>query len=194
MKLIRLGMLFVLPLTLMVSGCGEPAGPKMPVMKDAHDDHDHDHAHGHDHPETFVGVVEELVELRNAIRDGFKADDADAAHGPLHEVGEMLAEVLPTAEKEGLDAGKLKTVNDAVKSLTEAFTAVDTMMHGGEGSEYKDVSDKVDAAIAVLVATSGASADGHHEEDHAEEGHADHGEAGHKEDAAGDHDAAEEKK
>jgi len=185
-------MLFVFPLTLMASGCGEPAGPQMPVMKDAHD---HDHAHGHDHPETFVGVVEELVELRNAIRDGFKADDADAAHGPLHEVGEMLAEVLPTAEKEGLDAEMLKTVNDAVKSLTEAFTAVDTMMHGGEGSEYKDVSEKVDAAIAVLVATSGASADGHHaDHGHAEEGEAGHGEADHKEDAAGDHDHAEEKK
>ena len=58
-------------------------------------------------------------------------------------------------------------------------------MHGQEGAEYKDVSAKVDAAVATLVELTGTSADGHADHDHGHD---------HAEDDHSDHDHAEEKK
>ncbi|MGB4711788.1 MAG: hypothetical protein WBH50_14345 [Fuerstiella sp.] len=181
MKSFRLIALFALPLCLMASGCGEPADTK-PVVKDAHD---HDHDHGHEHPTTLVGAVEELVELRNSIRDSFAANDADGAHDPLHEVGDILADASKLAASAGLTEEQLKSVTEALQTLTEAYGSVDAVMHGQEGAEYKDVSAKVDAAVATLVELTGTSADGHADHDH---GH-DHAEVDHS-----DHDHAEEKK
>ena len=188
MKSFRLGALLVLPLSMLAAGCGEPAEPNMPVMKDAHDDHDHGHAH--ELPTTLVGAVEELVELRNSIRDSFAANDADGAHDPLHEIGALLAEAGKLAPNAGLTEEKLNSVTEALKTLTDSYGAVDAVMHGQEGSDYKDVAAKVDAAIATLVELTGASAEGHAGHDHAEE----HGDDDHGKEAHDDHDHAEDKK
>lgn len=176
---------------LMTIGCQEESDTGIPpVMKNAHD-----HGDGHDHAETLVEAVEEMVGMRNVIRDGFAKDDPDAAHGPLHDVGHVLGEVEELAEKEKLDAEQLNAVRDAVEELKEAFGSVDKMMHGGEGSKYSEVAAKVDAAIAVLVKVSGANPEGaaheghdehkDHDDDHAE-GHEDHDKHGDEDHKDGD--------
>lgn len=193
-------------MALFVLGCADetdtPDGTP-PVMSDGHD-----HDGGHGHPESFKAAVENMVSMRNTIRDGFAAEDPDAAHGPLHSVGHALVDVEALAEKESLEAETLTGVRDAVEVLKEKFASVDKMMHGGEGSEYSEVSADIDAAMATLIAASGASEDGHdhgeeghddhedHEDghDHGEEGH-DHGEEGeaHHEEDGHDHDEKEKK-
>lgn len=183
---------------LLAIGCQEEPDSGIPAVMKGEEAHA-----GHAHAETLVEAVEEMVGMRNVIRDGFAKDDADAAHGPLHEVGHVLGEVEELAEKEELEVAQLNSVRDAVEELKEAFGSVDKMMHGGEGSEYSEVADKVDAAIAVLVKVSGANPEGAaheghddhegheehegHDEDHAE-GHEDHDKHGDEEHKDGDHD------
>ena len=190
-------------MALFVLGCADesdtPDGTP-PVMSDGHE-----HDGGHGHPESFKAAVEKMVGMRNTIRDGFAAEDPDAAHGPLHSVGHVLVEVEALAEKESLEAETLTGVRDAVEVLKEKFASVDKMMHGGEGSEYSEVSADIDAAMETLIAASGASEEGHaeghddhedHEDghDHGEEGH-DHGEddEAHHEEDGHDHDEDEKK-
>ena len=171
---------------LLAIGCQEEPVAGIPAVMKGEDSHAHDHA------ETLVEAVEEMVGMRNVIRDGFAKDDTDAAHGPLHDVGHVLGEVEELAEKEKLEAEQLNAVRDAVEELKEAFGSVDKMLHGGEGSEYSEVAAKVDAAIAVLVKVSGANPEGAahkehegHDDDHAE-GHEDHDKHGDEEHKDGD--------
>lgn len=182
-------------------GCeDESATDGSPAVMDA----GHDHEDAHAHAATLKEAVEELVGMRNAIRDGFAKDDADAAHGPLHDIVHIYGEIENFAEAD-LEADKLNAVRDAVETLKESLGAVDKMMHGGEGSEYSEVAEKVDAAVAVLVEASGADAAGHaHEgghEEHGEDGHkhdedgeGHHEEDGHEHDEDGDEDHGEEHK
>lgn len=159
-------------------GCeDESAMNGTPAVMDA--GHNHDEAHAH--AETLEEAVEELIGLRNAIRDGFAKDDADAAHGPLHEIGHVYSEIEKFAEAD-LETDQLNAVRDALETLKESLNSVDAMMHGKEGSEYSEVAEKVDAAVAVLAEASGADPDGHaHEGSHEE-----HGEEGHKHDEDGE--------
>lgn len=112
----------------------------------------HEHGEGHHHPETLVDALTELTELRDAIRDAFAKDDTDKAHDPLHEVGHIIEVVQELAEKEKLPEDRLAIVKSSTEELFKAFGDVDKTMHGGEGSTYKDVSEKIDAAMVALKA------------------------------------------
>ena len=112
----------------------------------------HEHGEGHHHPETLADALTELTELRDTIRDAFAADDTDKAHDPLHEVGHIIEVVQELAEKEKLPEERLAIVNSSAEELFNAFGEVDKTMHGGEGSTYKDVSGKIDAAMVALKA------------------------------------------
>ncbi len=122
----------------------------------------HEHGEGHHHPETLADAMTELTELRDAIRDAFAADDTDKAHDPLHEVGHIIEVVRELAEKEKLPEDRVAIVKSSTEELFNAFGEVDKTMHGGEGSTYKDVSGKIDAAMVALKAaiTGEAPADG----------------------------------
>ncbi|MFN7869569.1 MAG: hypothetical protein ACK5TX_19365, partial [Planctomyces sp.] len=47
---------------------------------------------------------------------------------------------------------RLAIVKSSAEELFNAFGEVDKTMHGGEGSTYKDVSGKIDAAMVALKA------------------------------------------
>lgn len=147
---------------------------------DAHDhgEHDHDeHGHdGHDHgaattidaaaaglsaddlvsvdepelPDNLNDAVKQLVELRDKIRDAFKADDADAAHNPLHEVGHLLGGIESLVADGDHDATHKKELDAAVEELFDSYTAVDETFHSDGGKEYNEVEAKIDAAIQTL--------------------------------------------
>ena len=101
-------------------------------------------------PVSFQEAVLEIVSLRDTIRDGFAADDVDAAHDPLHAVGARLTKLPQIAESADLDTDELILVGESVESLMDAFGAVDATLHGREGSTYDDEAGKIDAAIANL--------------------------------------------
>lgn len=112
----------------------------------------HEHGEGHHHPETLADAMTELTKLRDTIRDAFAADDTDKAHDPLHEVGHIIEVVQELAEKEKLPEDRVAIVKSSTEELFNAFGEVDKTMHGGEGSTYKDVSGKIDAAMVALKA------------------------------------------
>ena len=129
---------------VLVPGCQD--APPAPVADT------HEHGEGHHHPETLADALTELTELRDTIRDAFAADDTDKAHDPLHEVGHIIEVVQELAEKEKLPEDRLAIVKSSTEELFNAFGDVDKTMHGGEGSTYKDVSEKIDAAMVALKA------------------------------------------
>ena len=100
-------------------------------------------------------LVQELVSLRNVIRDGFAADDVDAAHGPLHDVGSVLEKLPELAKKQGLGEDDLNSVNAATEALFDAFGAVDKTLHGGDGSTYEEEADKIDANVKIIADLAG---------------------------------------
>lgn len=142
-----LGLLGLLCLATLL-GCGggaeESASDTIPGTP-IHDDHDH---HGEEHA-TFDEAVHELVEMRNAIRDGVAAGDEEAFHGPLHEVGHVLESLESFAEKMEDSANKTAAV-EAVESLFDLFGKVDAKLHGGDGVDYSDVADEIDANVSIL--------------------------------------------
>ncbi|QEF98998.1 hypothetical protein Mal15_30570 [Stieleria maiorica] len=132
---------------------------------DEHGDHDHGDHEGHDHGdthaeehshdfETLAEALEEIESLRDTIRDEFAAGDADAAHDPLHHIGEVLiaTENMINAME---DSEQKTAAAAAVESLLDDFTVVDQGLHGSEeskskGKSYDDVSESIDKAIETL--------------------------------------------
>lgn len=148
---------------LIFAGCpGSDTSPDDAVESadgDHSHDHDHDHDHGDDepHPETYAEAVEQLVSIDKTIRDAFAADDADTAHGPLHDIGHLLEEVAALAAKEPMSEEQRADVQQAVDSLFDLYGAVDDTMHGREGKSYDEVSTEIDAALKTLQSATTAS-------------------------------------
>ena len=142
--------LLVVLLAAPMIGCGpkENAPQGDPIAKDGDDHADHGHA------EDLPGAVKELTGYRDAISDGFKENDSEKAHGPLHEVAHVLEGMLDHMDHmtEGLSAEDKASVEASTKKLFDLFMEVDAKMHGQEGVDYADVSDEVDAEVAKLNA------------------------------------------
>ncbi len=197
-----------LVLTGLICGCsdgtdGTDGMPVPPVMVDGHDNHEgHDHG-GAGHPESLGEALHQLTELRDTVRDAFAAGDLEAAHGPLHSVGHLIDEVSELAAEAGIAEEAVAAIDSNCEILMDSFGEVDKKMHSeDEGSDYSEVSEKIDAALAAIVKSAGAAGEheshdehgDHHE--HAEGHHDDHGhdeheghdkDAGHEEEH-GDHD------
>lgn len=140
------------------AGCSEDSQQK-PIATVPGQDHGHDHGHEHEHTyESVKDAVDELVALRNSIRDAFAKNDEEAAHDPLHEIGHVLEAIPAQARKDKLADDKVAAVESACNTLMDAFGAVDKTMHGQEGSKYSDVSAKIDAAVDELVKACGVEA------------------------------------
>lgn len=172
-----------LALTILISGCdNSPEPPLTPVMVGGHDDHGHEHG-GEGHPETLGEALHQLTELRDTVRDAFAANDSEAAHGPLHSVHYLMGEVSEMAGEAEISDEAKATIDSNIDVLKDSFGAVDKKMHSeDEGSDYSEVSEKIDAAMAAIVEAAGAA--GEHDEhgDHAHaEGHHDDDGDGHEE-------------
>ena len=184
------GFVSVLSLSLIVSGCApdDNQNTGVPVMTDGLE-HNHGHSHGGGgHPETLGDAIHALTELRDTVRDAFANNDTETAHGPLHDVGHLLEEVSELGGEADLSEEAKATIETNVEALLDAFGAVDRKMHSGdesEGSDYKDVSEKIDAAIAAITEAAGPAIS-----EHSDEGHDD--EDGHHEHHDDDHDHKEE--
>jgi hypothetical protein len=163
--------LFTLSLAVLTGGCTpDETNTGVPVMMD--DGHDHDHEHGHhDHPETLDDALHELTKLHTTVRDAFAKDDSDAAHDSLHDVGHILEEVTELADESKLPDDAKATIRKNVEALLDAYGAVDEKLHsddGSEGSDYKDVAEKIDAALKIITTAAAPVLDGDHDQDHKE--------------------------
>lgn len=153
MLFMRYSLLITLTFSLLIgSGCSQSANPGNAPTSQGQERDEHDH-HGHPHgPETLKDALAELTTLRNTIRDAFAEDDADTAHGPLHEVGEILEAIPELAKKENVSAENQAAAKTAVDALMDAFGAVDKTLHGQEGSTYSEVSATIDSTLTALTA------------------------------------------
>jgi len=148
---LHLASLTLLLSTGLLLGCTNSASDTSVTDADhAHEHEDHDHASEHEHPTTLKAGFAELSALRDTVRDAFAAEDVDTAHGPLHDVGHLLEDITGLVEKEQLSDADKESAKKQIETLFDSFGAVDRTLHGQEGSSYKEVSDKIDAAITEL--------------------------------------------
>jgi hypothetical protein len=141
-----LAKLSVVALGLTIFGCEPAAKPNAGTSTTAADQE-----HKHEHAETLADAVKELEGICESIKAAFAKDDAEAAHGPMHDIGHVLEEIPDLAAKSTLDDAGKAEVKKAAESLFEAFNAVDEGMHGGTGKKYSEVSEAIDAALKVIV-------------------------------------------
>lgn len=150
------------------TGCQDPGSTSGGQTDASHsdDDHNHDghdhgdddhgeHAHSdeHKHPETYDEAVTELLAMQKAIAEGFAADNADDAHGPLHDVGHLLGDTEALIEKSDMDGDTKEKLREAIEQLFAAYGAVDDKMHDeSTGKDYSDVAEQIESAISTLKA------------------------------------------
>lgn len=101
--------------------------------------------------QAFAQAVADVAELTRKIRTGFESDDVDAAHGPLHDVGDRLKDVSELAVDSGLSESDQKRAEDSVNAMFEAFADVDKTLHGQEGATWEEVADTIEQALAELM-------------------------------------------
>ncbi|GAB5441744.1 MAG: hypothetical protein Fues2KO_20930 [Fuerstiella sp.] len=180
MMAIRVASICSLFAVALLAGCEEPSAPAPPVLTDGHG---HDHDHGHDHPETFSAAFAAVEHLNADIAKGFANDDAEAAHGPLHEIADVLPHLSEMAEDLHLEDEHKKEVLAAVATLKDSFKAVDKKLHDQDGGkDYSEVKDQIDQAIATIEEKAAE----HLHEDHDNDGdhnHAEHGDHDHHDEA-----------
>lgn len=200
-KTVSTACLLAFTLTVFIGGCQDPnEGASLPpVMVGNHEGHDHGEG---GHPETLGEALHQLTELRDTVRDAFANDDADTAHGPLHNVGHLINEVAELAKKAGLSEEASGVIASNTEILMDSFGAVDKKMHSAEeGSDYSEVSAKIDAALTAIMTAAGPAGEHHdHEDGHDDheghdhdESHADHKEGDHAEHDDHDHHEGEKK-
>ncbi len=140
------------PLILMFSvGCSEPStnATQMSPQNDVHN-----HAHG-DEIDSLKDGIAKVTSLRDTIRNSFAKDDPDAAHGPLHDVGDLLLQIPKLAKKQNFDTESQAAIEAEINTLMNSLGAVDRTMHGQEGSTYAEESAKIDAALTALCQSCG---------------------------------------
>ena len=143
-----LPLLFCAPLALTV-GCQE-SNPAPEIAE-----HDHEHAHA----ETLAEALTELDELHGAISKAFSANTPDDAHDPLHDMGDVLNEVVELAKTEKLPEDRLAAIETSVKALLDGYGELDKTMHGGEGKTWEEVSGPINESLTNLkAAISGEAA------------------------------------
>ena len=111
------------------------------------------HSHSHDdhaEPSTFRDIVEKLVDMDEQICNAFASNDTHAAHGPLHDVGQILENLTSLAKEEDIPKDVLAAVEQAKKDLFTAFGKIDKTFHGEEGSNYDEQSSKIQSALIVI--------------------------------------------
>lgn len=138
--------LFAAPLI----GCGDATSQVEATAQEHEHDHDHDHA---DQPESMHAAVAELTEIRDTIRDAILNGDPHDAHGPLHEIGELLEAIPSIAAETDLPKEEWDAVNAANEELFDAFGAIDKAFHTKDGDKkaaYEGVAEKLDEAIESM--------------------------------------------
>lgn len=128
--------------------------------------HDHE-GHRHEgevqtgeatHPNTYSEAVAELLVTHKAIADALATDDADAAHGPLHNVGHLLEVIEELVKNSDTDDTTQKQLNAAIEQLFASYGDVDEKMHDeSEGKDYSDVAEQIENAIYTLKAQATVS-------------------------------------
>jgi hypothetical protein len=138
-----------------LAGCGADDQKKEEIQGSngdavAHAEGDQDDHQDPDAPQTYAEGVAALKESYQTIQDAFAAGDAEKAHGPLHEVGDLLTALPKLAQSAGMNQEQVQSVEEASNAMFEAYGQVDSAMHHGEEPDYAAVADTLDQHMATL--------------------------------------------
>lgn len=135
-------------------GCKPTNTAKPPVAADSGHNHDHDHGHDHKHIETLPAFMTELTETYAKIKTAMEKGDTEAAHGPLHTVGDLLdlerGDIVGLLKKSSLDDDAKGKVTAALTKVFDEFGKLDNQFHGGPKVEWADLDKNIAPAVEEL--------------------------------------------
>jgi hypothetical protein len=126
---------------LFILGCNPPK-PAEPKTGEHQHEHEHEH-HFASYSEAVAGLDEEIGE----VKDAAEAGDLAKADEPVHHVGHILDDLSKLAEKDGIAPDEIKGAKD---ELFDCFAKIDAKIHGGTGSTYDELADRIAAAMDTL--------------------------------------------
>ena len=137
-----------------------------------------DHHDDHHRPESLHVAVAELKHVRDEVKTAMESGSPDAAHEPLHEVGELLEMLPEVAADTDLPREKWEIAKAETNKLFDAFGVIDEAFHtagGDKQAAYSEVAASIDESIAALEALLPLAGEkppheGAHEGDEHEEG------------------------
>ena len=101
-------------------------------------------------PATFADALKQLTVHKTNIQVAFEKSDPESAHDDLHDIGHLIESLEKLAKSSGVSESDLAEVKASADSLFDAYGKLDEMMHGGDEVAYKDLADKIDAALLAL--------------------------------------------
>lgn len=120
----------------------------------ATNDHGHDHSHEHKHIESLPAFLSALTEVYTEVKTAMEKGDNDAAHGPLHEVAELLdmekGDLPGVLKNSGLSADAQGKIKETVDKIFDEFGKLDTFFHGGPKVEWADLDKNLAPAMEEL--------------------------------------------
>ena len=138
--------------TLLSVGC-KPAGDSKSNGNAPVTTHDHDHGHSgeHQHPESLLEGLQQLSDAYMVIKNVMEKGDADAAHGPLHDIAHLLEEDLPgLTQKSDLGDDVKSKLTASWNGLFDQFGKLDGFFHGGPKVEWADLDKQISPIMEEL--------------------------------------------
>lgn len=191
---VALAATFVLS-TPLLFGCNSGTSETAAGAHAGHD-HGHDHEHGH-RPDSLHEAVEQLAGIEIAISEAITSGDVDAAHGPLHEVGELLQAIPEVAAETDLPKEEWEAVKAATDRLFGAYAVIDKAFHVKDGDKqaaYEQVASELTEALEEIrsrLPMTGEEGEDH-DHDHGDHDHGDHDHEEHDHEEHADHDHEED--
>lgn len=144
---------------VLFTGC-QPADSTAEEHTEEDTEHDHGHEHGHEHehdhsdrPESLREAIVELRELSDSFCAAMDEDDTEAAHDPLHHLGELLEAMPELAADTDLSEEQWQQVKEEVDRLFDAFGEIDSTFHEKDGDKkaaYEDAKSTIEEGVAAL--------------------------------------------
>lgn len=158
-------MLFSIAVAGLSVGCNSPAiDPPTDaatlaeaIVNDA--DSDREESHEHDEtksPLTFAESVNQILVHGESVKKAFVANDPEAAHHDLHELGHLLKQLTKLVKKEKLSDADQGSIAEASNKLFHAYDELDQLMHHDDdktadaAAAFDKQSIAIDAGLAAL--------------------------------------------
>ena len=151
--------MYCLTVLAIFAGCQSSATK---VEKEAEHDHGHDHGHehGHEHdhsvrPQSLREAIVELKELSDRFCSAMDEGNMEAAHEPLHDLGQLLETMPELAADTDLPEEQWKQVKEETGRLFNSFSEVDSTFHKKDGDKkaaYENTKSTIEAGVAALEA------------------------------------------
>lgn len=157
---VRLFLLLAIPFSIGFVGCSGQASNTPATNKNAAATKEHDHDHDHDGEKKdegdFASSLDKAKDLVSQIMKAIDANDIEAAHDPLHEIGHVLESLGEKVGQQGWPAEKATAAKAAVDGMFESFMTIDNTLHDTSKTfDIEKLRPIIESGLKTLTESAG---------------------------------------